>query len=299
MNSSSSILSIFCCVLIYGKFCCLEAFVMPNSYYELDGSTDSECTLRDLKTERNLEFDFPMSKETPKCRLTWSQLNEAVREEMKLFIAKHAPSDGNCLSDRFVKSDKTLDLVLTITAIQAGDFFSATEKKVRLVNFQNDLKNNLEEIANECKYPKDKFLELFQGAFMNNETLIAMESTYCLAKYVTDNEVLTLRDVNLNPHNINTDNLNCSIVIEEERRKDEERFRDNMTLRDQTAIACVMNVYTENEVFYLDFAEMVLDKSEISEEMKRSEKDKINLKRAILSFPFKSCYDMDKDYPYA
>lgn len=290
-----SSLFIFCVLT-----CQSQAMVMPKSYYELDGSTDSECTLRDLKTERNLDFDFPMSKESPKCRLSWSELNQSVREDYATFVQDMMGKDGGCLAKEMVKGNKTMDLILIITSVQVADFFSESEKVIRLVPFQNEIRKELEQIATECHSSKDDFLKIFRGVFEYNETLVTMETNYCLGKYVTDNGILTLPDgVNLNPNSLNTTYLNCSIIVDEAKRKDEQRFRDNMTLRDQTAVVCVMKVYKENEVFYLDFADMVLLNLQLPEEKKQAERKTISLKRALLSFPFKVCYDMDKDYPYA
>ncbi|XP_037050196.1 uncharacterized protein LOC119084356 [Bradysia coprophila] len=287
---------IFLCVLIYGRVGQLDALKMPDSYYELDGSTDCECTLRALKAEGKLDFDFPMSKEPPKCRLTLSELNQAVRADMREFVEKKMPNDSNCLPDELAKSEKTMDLILIMSSIQQAAFFSESEKNFRLINFRNEMRTNLKEIAVKCRASEDEFVSLFRKVFENNETLIAMESTYCLAKYVTDKEILDLPDVNLNPNNIKIKNLNCSIVVEEEMRKDEERVRDHITLRDEAAVACLMNVYKENKIFELAFAALVLRDLEMPAETKQIQRSKYDVKRAHLSAPFINCYKMDKDF---
>lgn len=269
---------------------------MPDSYYEGDASSDSECTLRDLKAERKLDINFPMSKEPPKCRLTWSELNRAVRDDMREVIGKHMPNNSNCLPDELVNRDKTMDLILTITAIQEAEFFSESEKNFRLISYRNDMRTDLEEIAAKCQVSADEFVSLFQKAFENNETLIAMESTYCLAKYVTDNEILDLSDVNLNPNNIGIETLNCSLLVAEEKCKDEVRVRDHITLRDEAAVACLMNVYRENKIFELDFASLVLRDLEMSAETRRLQRIKYDARRVRMSTPFIDCYKMDKDF---
>lgn len=285
----------FICVLIYGQILCSEAAVMPKSYYEGDGSTDSECTLRGLKTERNLDIDFPMSKEPPKCRFTWSDLNRVLRDDMMEFIQQYMPTKDNCVANELMKREKTLDLILTISSIQAADFFSESEKNARLVNFRNELKKDFKEIAAECQASEEKFITVFQGAFENNETLIAMETKYCLAKNAIEKGILTLPDVNLNPDNININNLNCSIVMAEELRKDEKRFRELITLRDEGAIACLMNNYRENKIFDLVFAATVLRDLKMPTETKQLGESQLNRMFARLSTPFSDCYK-DKDF---
>ncbi len=283
-------------LLINDRITCSEAAVMPNSYYELDGSTDSECTLRDLNTERNLNIDFPMSKEPPKCRLTWSELNQRLREDMSEFIKSYMPGNDNCVSKELVKREKTLDLIMTISAIQAADFFSESEKSARLINYRNEMKTDLIQIAAGCQASEEKLISLFKSTFENNEMLIANETNYCRAKYVQDKGILSLTDVNLNPGNINIGILNCSIVMAEEIRKDEKRVRENITLRDEAAITCLMNVYKENKIVDLSFAALVLRDLKMPIETKRLEQRKYDLERASRSRDFINCYKMDADF---
>lgn len=297
VNESKMKFIIFC-VLICGKLCCFEALTMPDSYYTGDASTDSECALQELKSKGkvDMDFPFPMSVESPECRLTLSQLNQIMRADIKHFIEKEIPNDGNCLANELIQREKTLDLILTVSAILAADSFSESEKKTRLIGFRNEMKKDLKEIATQCHTPEDKLVSLYQSAFENNETLIAMESDYCLAKYVSDRNILDLVDVNLNPNDIKIKHLNCSIVMEEEMRKDEEKFRNTITVRDLAAVSCIMNLYKEKGVFDLDFAWIVLGKLGMPSEQKRSERDKINEEFEYLSVSFLNCYKMDTDF---
>lgn len=292
----SSFKFIIFCVLICGKLCCFEAFTMPDSYYTGDASTDSECTLRQLKSKGKLDMDFPMSVEPPECRLTWSEINQVIRADMKDFLEKQIPNDGNCLANKLLQREKAVDLLLTITAIQSADAFSESEKKTRLIDYRNEMKKNLKEIAAECHTPENELVSLYRGAFENNETLIAMESNYCVAKYVSDRNILDLVDVDLNPNDIEIKHLNCSVVMEEEMRKDEEKFRKTITVRDSAAVSCIMKLYKEKGVFDLDFAWTVLGKLEMPSEQKRSERDKMNEEFEYLSVSFLKCYKMGKDF---
>lgn len=289
---------IFVCIVFYGRVCLAGAysFKMPDSYYEGDASTDSECILRDLKTERKMDIDFPMSNEPPQCRLTWSEVNRVVREDMREFIVKQMPNHSNCLPDELINRNRTMDLILTISAIQEAEFFSESEKNFRLINFRNELQTDLKEIAVKCKASEEEFVSLFRKAFESNETLIAMESTYCMAKYVTEQGVLDLADVNLNPHNIRIENLNCTVVMADEICKDEKRIRDHITLRDEGAVACLMNVYKEKKVVELDFAALVLRDLEMPVEVKKLQRTVYQAKRAHLSESFIDCYKMDKEF---
>lgn len=289
---------IFLCIVFYGRVCLAGAysFKMPDSYYEGDAATDSECILRDLKTERKVDIDFPMSNEPPKCRLTWSEVNRVVREDMKEFVAKQMPNNSDCLPDELIDRNRTMDLILTISAIQEAEFFSESEKNFRLINFRNEMRTDLKEIAVKCKAPEDEFVSLFRKVFESNETLIALESTYCLAKYVTEKGILDLADVNLNPHNIRIENLNCTVVMADEIRKDEKRVRDHITLRDEGAVACLMNVYKEKKIFELDFASLVLRDLEMPVEVKKLQRIEYQAKRAHLSESFIDCYKMDKEF---
>lgn len=281
----SSVSLIVFCVFISCKICSFEAIKYPDSFYELDGSTDSECTLRYLKNERNLELNFPMSEPPPKCRLTWADTIRILKADMQDFMEKVIPNDSKCLSNEIVKREKTLDLILTITSIQASDSFAESEKKSQLTSFRNNFKQHLKEISTECRVAEDKFISTFRGAFENNETLIAWETDYCLAKYVTDRNILTLVDVNLNPKNIEIKNLNCTFVIEEEVRKVEEEFSRTIAARGDspTATSCLMNLYKKNKICDLDFAAVVLGKLAIPSETKSVELNKINELRSVLS----------------
>lgn len=280
MNSNFTF--VIFCVLICVKICSFKAIKYPDSFYELDGSTDSECTLRYLKSERNLDIDFPMSKEPPKCRLTWPELNRILRVDMQHLTEEVLPNASKCLTTELLKREKALDLILTITSIQAANSFPEIEKKSRLSSFRNDFKEYLIEIATECQVAGDKFISTFRGAFDNNETLIALETDYCLRNYVTDNSILSLDNVNMNPKNIEIENLNCNIVVVDVARRAEEAFSNSISKRDVSTVACLMNSYKENKIFELDFATCVLGKLEIPNETKCAELKKIDDKRSVI-----------------
>lgn len=73
-------------------------------------------------------------------------------------------------------------------------------------------------IASKCGTNETKFIESFDELFgIKNETLSALEQNYCYAVTTNGNDLLPLRNVNLNPKNIATTRLNCDSIIRNER----------------------------------------------------------------------------------
>lgn len=287
---------LFLCVLSCVKICCYETAKLPDSFVHGDDvSINRECLLRYLKNEKNLDIDVPMRDESPKCGLMWSDLTRSLRMDLKDFIERQMPNDENCATE-LLKSEKAVDLILTIIVVEIAHIFSEIEKKFHLTSFRNELELHLKKIANECQTPDDKFVSLFKRSFTNNETLIALETDYCMTMYVINNNILSVDNVDLNPKNIEINNLNCSFVMMHAINKDEKKFRSTITVRDASAIECTMNEYKENKLFDLDFAMIVLKKLKISSEAKSIEIVKNNKKRAIFAVPFYNCYMLDKDF---
>lgn len=273
--------------------CSLDAAALNEPVYQRDYSALSVCALKYLKSEGKLKENFPLRDKPLTCSRTLPDICRLLRAKLKKFTEKMLPNEANCITMEFSKRDETMDRFLIIYGIQMSGLFSESEKKTLLIPYRNEANEDLEDIATKCHVAKDNFTQLFDESFEHNDTVAGIESDYCLAKYVTDRNILALPNVNLNPNNVATEKLDCNVVMEEEMNKAKENFRSNITLSDETMIECIMNWYEENKIFDLDIASIVLSKLEMSTETKCSELNKVNKNRAIFAETFNHCFTID------
>jgi hypothetical protein len=251
------------------------------------------CIVQYLKRKGKLSEDFPTTLETPSshCEVSIPISTKIVREAYVDKINETFPNQSQCLIDEF-DNREIVDHVLKVSVISESKKLSENSIKTQLEAARSDLKQDLEKIAIQCNTVDEAFTNIFNDLLgIKNETLAVFQYEYCISKYTADNSLLPLNNVELNPHHIDIEHLNCTAIIEKERTKAVKEIRDKMTStpNGDRYINCILNAYNRNRVFDWSIALKVLYIVELPKETKESEKAKATQKIADFSVATFTC----------
>lgn len=144
-----------------------------------------------------------------------------------------------------------MSLVLSFTNVFLS-FQSNNEIKLLSTANRAELKQDLETVTLQCSMDDKNLEKIFNKILdIRNETLEALQYEYCTKKYCVDNRILEL-DYELNPNNIATADVNCTYIIDTDRKQAENEFVRRYDINDMKieATACTMEAYNRNEKLY-------------------------------------------------
>jgi len=257
---------------IYGVVICIALCT-----FVVTADENNECIAQYLNKKGKLDNNFS-STQAPTlshCRLALPIVLGVMKTLIDDQIKEKLPNDEDCLIKEF-SNKEALDQMLKIGVIKNSNSLGESEIKSQLDETRKDFKDDLEEIAVQCEVAGDKFESIFNDVLgIKNETLAALESYYCLTKYAADNKVLPLDNVELNPDNIKTEDVDCSAIIARERRIEERDIRNKLQSKSPAVISCVMNAYKSDKLFDWGVAAKILDKVDLPKETKKLGRDQL------------------------
>lgn len=119
---------------------------------------------------------------------------------------------------------------------------------------------------------------LFDDILDIDSSMAAKIRDFCLLKYVVDNKFISLRYVNINPHQIDKSRVQCRPIVSQCQDEAEENLLEALKAREYSAdaIECLMYEYREEGIFGWNVAKEFLSKIQINEFSKRSEDFRIS-----------------------
>ncbi|XP_037032963.1 uncharacterized protein LOC119071944 [Bradysia coprophila] len=272
------------CVVIVLAISCL------NATANVDDDETNGCLERYLMQKGKLPSHYPARQPSSivVCRLTTTVYVSFLTRFFEVLIENRIKNGTECLK-RELKNGGTLDLVIKLNLIEESQL-SENEQNIQINETRNELRQDLTKIARQCDTNEDKFIEVFNEQFgIKNETLSALEHNYCFAKYAADNDLLSLKNVNLNPNNIATTNIDCEAIIRKERRRQEHDVRQKAKAKMENSVNCVMDSYQGNDVFNTGIVMRVLQYVEFPKETRDAETEKAATKLAEFTVAVMVC----------
>lgn len=254
------------CVVLCVAFC---SAIGPSSIAGL-------CTVPYLKHSGRLNVNFPIdSSQSVPPIICYQVYRQSVNVVKSLFfgeIEADLPAHADCLTKEF--GDKNdVEHILAIRLIDDTEFLNETEKEEQLIAARKKLSDELDRISDHCQNDKQAFINVFTVPLgIKNETVEAHQANYCLAKYAADNRILDFSNVEMNPHNIDTENVNCDNVIDRQKAKSEREIRNAVLilLRAERSEDCTMNAYKSDGIFKIQLAVQLLEMYDFPKEYKES-----------------------------
>lgn len=192
-------------------------------------SADDEfdaCVVQYLKArELNKSFQWNLSPMLSGCPSFDADL-QSLKSIYFVQTSLEYPGSSFCLIDKF-DNEEAIDYVLKVHMIIRRDNGNETQL---MEETRSQFKNVLKQIAVQCAFDDRNFIKVFSNILgIQNETAEAYQHEFCLAKYAIDNNLVELKGVDTNPHHIDPESVNCTGIIDIERNKLENQFREKVS----------------------------------------------------------------------
>jgi hypothetical protein len=92
-----------------------------------------------------------------------------------------------------------------------------------------------------------------------------MSEIFCIAKFVEENKLLDIGNLETYPNNFDTQNIDCDNIIENRRIVEETKYKDEMkTVFEEPYILCAIGKYRSQMVFENELAIEVVKRNHMS-----------------------------------
>ncbi|KAG4075475.1 hypothetical protein HA402_015128 [Bradysia odoriphaga] len=251
------------------------------------------CGVQYLKEKGKLSSNFESAIEpTEMCLDVLPDFIQSLRSAIDESVKKVMPHESKCLMGEIDYSD-VMDQFLAINVIRMNKILSENLLTMELKYIRAQLKHELENIALQCQVDDKNFVELFNYDLgIRNETLAALQHSYCVTKSSVDNRILELENYEPNPYGISTDDINCTSIIDIDRINAEKGFADRYitTAEEMAAKDCIMQLYRNEKRYEWVAAFRVLQNIDLVRKTKESDLIRVLEKLNNSSF-FNSIYD--------
>ena len=252
--------------LLIVLFFCIVPLVSAKS---IKGRETSTCIADYLKSISLMSADLG-SNNPPSllCQaivdVTKIQILQSVRFEIQNDIEMR--SEADCIMENLKKSNFGNNLLL-IYVIEASEEIDETEKSEKLNLAKTTITQDTFNSFVSCK-GRTKFGEMFDSFLepkTSSEEKTDPKEDYCIRKRIIENKLITLENVNLqmNPQNIDTSNVDCNIVYQKTFKDAEDDLVKNLldddsdsteeddTIKfDPTNVACILQTLRQRA--YID-----------------------------------------------
>ncbi len=254
-----------------------------NRYFDADRITEA-CFVQHLKTKGKLDEVFQSTlQSSSQCQLIIPTVMQALQSTVTDEIRNEFPNEAECLISEF-HSKEAVDYLLKLDVINGTSLLSVSAREIQLEETRNQFEDVLKEIAVECLVDDENFVKIFNKSLgINNEILEAYQQQYCLAKYVVDNQILKLENVDINPHHIDPESVNCNYIIDLERIKIEKEYGKTPAAG---SLDCHMEAFRLNNMFGYKVAKNILRDSDLNIPIDDLENHNIRLNVKVNEFYF-------------
>lgn len=246
-----------------------------------------KCVVQYLKEKGKLNPNFPSNKPNPNCRLVLGLVVSAIENGMIESLTYSSPNSA-CVTNEF-KNRESIDIFMKIEAITLNKEMNENEIEMQLKEAKDELKENLNQIGRACDTDPS-----FGGQFdhilgIKNDSLAVLQQKYCLAKYVVDNNVLVLKDVDINPDRISIENIECGRVIDNYRHNELTKIKDGSTSISPLFSDCMIQKYLDDDYFNVILALKVLEEIPLRPKYKREETERLNSELVDFNMSILNC----------
>lgn len=257
---------IFFCLTI----CAALSSIEVNNYVR-EGEA---CSVEYLQSKGKLSEKFLSSQPaSSQCRLVIPLTIQVINTIVHDMITKEIPAVADCLIEE-LDNKGAIDYIILLNVVTVNRFLNETERQAQFNTTRNDFRVELEEIASHCQIDSRSFIKIFNGYLgVKDESLDMVKQEYCLVKYVADNKIVDLGNVETNSKNIDHDTVICDGIVEADRRKTEGEVMEKIT--DKEVLSCATDYYMSNKIYDSIVGLEVLRKVDLPAEAKEVETNRL------------------------
>lgn len=236
------------------------------------------CIAEYLKEQGKLEEDFVSSGtfHPSKCTLVMPLILTAFERALELKLSNKSSINSNCVIVE-LKKNGAMDYMLKQELLTMTKSLDEEETKIRIEETKENLRMVFEEAAKKCD-SDPSYGGLFDDILeIRNESLAVLQQNYCYTKYVIENKLIDLEEVDVNPKRLAISNIECEAKIASNRIEKENKLRSSLELKKtpQKTVECIMEKFQSSRAFDSNLALEVIDQIDASLEDKRRNREKI------------------------
>jgi len=183
---------------------------------------------------------------------------------------------AECIYD-FLKESDFIDVQMKREIYADAKHLSRNNKRKKILELRSQQRDILTKAAAKCR-SDPTYAGLFDEILGINSSQVVFQHDWCLSKYVMENEFVNLNGVNLNPMRLDTTSIDCSSVIVSRKEENERQLiRAFQTIGfSPDAIGCILEKYRLEQIFGKNMAKDVIVRSNMRDDVKKSEDWKIS-----------------------
>jgi hypothetical protein len=244
------------------KFLALMSLFILADSRPSNEATSVNCLMDYLREKNKLDSDFPSTNSgIALCSTAMTITVSAVKDKIEGSIKEKPELKSTCLIDSLNQENFMDDFILR-DLIVTSNLLNEEKREEKFKVVQAKLKKTLEDAAKKCDSDPayaGLFGEILQ---IKNETMPVLIHNYCTTKFVKDSNLISLENVEENPNNIDTTNINCDEIIENLKDKNEAKVRKDLRAESisESAINCIVKKQKAAKMYDIAIALEVNDR---------------------------------------
>jgi hypothetical protein len=244
-----------------------------------------------LRVRNKLDADFPSEKVGGfLCSLTMNAVVSSIRENFEGELSKNEALKADCVMKNF-KEEGVIDDMILRDVVLTSNRLSDEKREEKFKAAQDKLKKKFEDAAKKCE-SDPSYAGLFDEILqIKNESLAVLTENYCTTTFVNESGLINLEDVDANPNNIGTTNINCDEIILNLRQQHEADVRKELKSENLgSKIDCIIQKQKDTKVFELVTALKVNNRVDNSLQHKKENVETLTNKIRNYGSAVVSCY---------
>jgi hypothetical protein len=257
-----------------------------------DSDEAENCLMEYLRDRNKLDSDFTVS-DSPVlyCSIAMDALVTSHKDRIRFEISQKPELKVDCLMDALNNENFVDDLILR-DVIYTSNAVKEEKREGKFKVVQAKLKKTFEDAAKKCN-SDPAYAGLFSLMLQTkNETMPVLIHNYCTTKFVKDSNLINLANVEENPNNIDTTNVNCNEIIENLKNERAEKVRKELKTKSisESIINCIIEKQKTANMYDITLALQVNDRSDLPITQKKSNIKAMMEKNEELSSSLFSCF---------
>ena len=236
-----------------------------------------DCIAKYLKDRNKLEDSFSVPENIePTCQLLMPIIMKTFEIVLCKKLADKESIKAECVIDG-LRHEGALEYMLKQELILMSSELKEDESKLRLEEVKEKLRIIFEETARICK-SDPTYAGLFNDILeIKNESLAVLRQDYCFTKFVIESKLIDVQDVDFNPKQIVTSNIDCQTMIKNNRIEREKKLLEAFKNRNITKeqLQCIKDKFQIDRAFDSNLALEVIDQIDVSLEVRKKNRAKI------------------------
>lgn len=183
-----------------------------------------------------------------------------------LYVEKLTEEDKvECIKEQWTKRD-LVEYMIVQGLLEDATHIKLEEQKTQINAARTKQRKIMKQTARKCQSDLR-----YGGAFdeilgLDISSPAALEAHFCFTKYVTENGFIDLKNINGNPQHIETANIDCEVIINDQKTKLRSQFEEKLKKNKASTSKrnCVLGLFDTQKAFELELTTKVLALIKIS-----------------------------------